>query len=91
MEIYRHLVHKHKHKGLSFAHVITFNLDEYFPMQPDALQSYTRFMHEHLFNHVDIPAASVHIPDGTCPPEDVARYCCSSRTNFSSAVLLNPA
>ena len=72
MEIYRELVRKHQHEGLSFAHVHTFNLDEYYPMQPTALQSYHRFMHEHLFNHIDVQPENVHIPDGTCLPEDIA-------------------
>src|ERR1700677_2693025 len=47
--VYRELVRLHREEGLSFANVITFNLDEYWPMQPDGLQSYVRFMKEHLF------------------------------------------
>ena len=61
--------------GLSFQNVITFNLDEYFPMQPNELQSYVRFMNEHLFDLIDIPRENVNIPDGTVAPEDVADYC----------------
>jgi len=60
---------------VSFKTVVTFNLDEYWPMQPDALQSYRRFMREHLFDHVDIPAAAIHIPDGTLPRERVLEAC----------------
>src|SRR5690606_15055818 len=52
--VYAELVRMHKEDGLSFRHVCTFNLDEYYPMQPDALQSYVRFMNEHLFSHIDI-------------------------------------
>ena len=70
MQIYRELVREHR-AGLSFSHVVTFNLDEYYPMSPDALQSYYRFMHEHLFDHIDIDPANVHIPDGTLPLNDV--------------------
>jgi glucosamine-6-phosphate deaminase len=44
----------HKEEGLSFANVVTFNLDEYYPMDKSNIQSYFYFMHEHLFNHVDI-------------------------------------
>ncbi|SNC77083.1 glucosamine-6-phosphate deaminase [Hymenobacter gelipurpurascens] len=73
--LYEELVRLHQVEGLSFQHVITFNLDEYFPMQPDSLQSYVRFMHEYLFDHIDIPAAQVHIPDGTVPQEQVAEFC----------------
>ena len=54
MTVYEELVRRHVEEGLSFADVVTFNLDEYFPMHPEALQSYRRFMHEHLFDHIDI-------------------------------------
>lgn len=73
--IYAELVRMHQQDGLSFANVITFNLDEYYPMQPEELQSYVRFMNEHLFDHVDIPEENVNIPDGTIPIEEVAEYC----------------
>ncbi len=71
--VYRELVRLHRNEGLSFANVVTFNLDEYWPMRPDDLQSYHRFMHEHLFAHVDIPADRIHIPDGAVPREGVER------------------
>src|ERR1700759_1338019 len=51
--VYDELVRLHREEGLSLANVVTFNLDEYFPMQPNELQSYVRFMHEHLFDLVD--------------------------------------
>jgi glucosamine-6-phosphate deaminase len=62
-------------EGLSFRDVITFNLDEYYPMKPDAVQSYVTFMNENLFDHVDIDKSKVHIPDGTLALEDVAAFC----------------
>ncbi|MEM9353062.1 MAG: glucosamine-6-phosphate deaminase [Planctomycetota bacterium] len=73
--VYNELIRMHREEGLSFANVVTFNLDEYFPMQPEELQSYVRFMREHLFDHVDIPAENVHIPDGTLPAEEVFEHC----------------
>ncbi len=73
--MYAELVRLHKKEGLSFKNVITFNLDEYFPMQPDALQSYVRFMNEQLFDHVDIDRANVNIPDGTLQRDDVYAFC----------------
>ncbi len=75
IKVYEELVRMHKEEGLSFSNVITFNLDEYWPMQPDDIQSYHHFMHEHLFNHIDIVPESVHIPDGTIQPEEVYQYC----------------
>lgn len=73
--VYAELVRLHREDGLSFANVTTFNLDEYFPMQPEALQSYVRFMREHLFDHVDIDQGNVHIPDGTLTAEEVPHFC----------------
>ena len=72
--VYSELINLHK-KGLSFKNVHTFNLDEYFPMNPQELQSYVRFMQEHLFNHIDIPKKNIHIPDGTLTKEKVAEFC----------------
>jgi glucosamine-6-phosphate deaminase len=72
--VYAELVKLHK-AGLSFKHVYTFNLDEYYPIEPDSLQSYVRFMNEHLFNHLDIPKANIHIPDGTLRKDQVAEFC----------------
>ena len=73
--VYAELVRMHQQEGLSFKGVVTFNLDEYFPMDREALQSYHRFMHEHLFDHVDIQPGNVHIPDGTLSQEKVPGYC----------------
>ncbi|MCD9564150.1 glucosamine-6-phosphate deaminase [Tenacibaculum maritimum] len=75
IKVYEELVRMHKEEGLSFANVITFNLDEYFPMQKDSIHSYHYFMHEHLFNHVNIPAENINIPDGTISKEEVRQYC----------------
>lgn len=73
--VYTELIRMHREEGLSFRHVVTFNLDEYYPIQPDALQSYVRFMHDYLFDHIDIPASHIHIPDGTIPKEEIAAFC----------------
>ncbi len=73
--VYKELIRLHREEGLSFQHVVSFNLDEYYPMQPDSLQSYVRFMYEQLFNHVDIPKENIFIPDGTLLPEAVKKYC----------------
>ena len=73
--VYNELVRLHREEGLSLANVVTFNLDEYYPMQPHELQSYVRFMREHLFDLVDIPPDNWHVPDGTLPIEQVFDYC----------------
>lgn len=73
--VYAELVRMHHEEGLSFKNVVTFNLDEYYPMQPDALQSYKVFMHKHLFSHVDIDPENIHIPNGALAQDDVAAFC----------------
>ncbi|MDP2061093.1 MAG: glucosamine-6-phosphate deaminase, partial [Flavobacteriaceae bacterium] len=75
IKVYEELVRMHREEGLSFQNVITFNLDEYFPMQKSDMQSYYYFMHEHLFNHVDINPENIHIPDGTVSQEELYQYC----------------
>ncbi len=60
--VYEELARLHRAENLDFSRVITFNLDEYFPLAPDAPQSYHRFMHEHLFGHIN--CQNWHVPDG---------------------------
>src|ERR1700683_2191526 len=69
---YAELVGMHRSEGLSFKSVVTFNLDEYYPMPPDHMQSYRRFMREHLFDLIDLDPANAHVPDGTIAVSDVA-------------------
>lgn len=80
--VYNELVRMHREEGLSFQNVVTFNLDEYFPMQPHELQSYVRFMNEQLFDHVNIPRENINIPDGTIPKSEVQEYCESYETKI---------
>ena len=65
--IYRELIRLHREEGLDFSNVVTFNLDEYYPMSPQSLHSYHRFMWENLFEHVNIEPRNVHIPRGDIP------------------------
>lgn len=75
VKVYDELVRMHKEEGLSFKNVITFNLDEYYPMEKQDIQSYWYFMHEHLFNHIDIPKENINIPDGTVSHDELEAYC----------------
>jgi glucosamine-6-phosphate deaminase len=85
IRIYEELVRLHRDEGLSFKNVVTFNLDEYYPMRPDAMQSYVRFMKEYLFDHIDIPAGNINIPDGTIAFEDVERFCTAYEKKIDAA------
>ncbi len=73
--VYGELIRLHREEHLSFANVVTFNLDEYHPMEPGHLQSYHRFMKENLFDDIDIDPANIHIPDGTTDSKNVAAHC----------------
>jgi glucosamine-6-phosphate deaminase len=73
--VYQELARIHREEGLSFRNVITFNLDEYFPISPEHARSYHRFMREHLFDHLDIPENQIHIPDGAIPRGEVLAAC----------------
>ena len=75
IKVYEHLIRMHKEEGLSFKNVITFNLDEYYPMDKKAQQSYVRFMHEYLFDHVDIPKKNINIPNGEISIDKVGEHC----------------
>ncbi|SKB51616.1 glucosamine-6-phosphate deaminase [Salegentibacter holothuriorum] len=84
IEVYGELIRLHKEEGLSFKNVITFNLDEYYPMLPDAKQSYVKFMDENLFNHIDIKRENIHIPDGTLNKDEITDYCLAYEEKIGS-------
>jgi glucosamine-6-phosphate deaminase len=73
--VYRELIRMHQESGLDFSNVVTFNLDEYYGLSPDRLQSYHRWMDEHLFGSINIPPENVHIPDGMISLEELPEYC----------------
>jgi len=73
--LYAELIRMHKEEGLSFKNVISFNLDEYYPIEKEAMQSYHNFMHRLLFKHIDIDLKNVHIPDGSLPKDKIKEHC----------------
>jgi glucosamine-6-phosphate deaminase len=73
--LYEELVRLHKEEGLSFKNVVSFNLDEYYPIDHDAIQSYNSYMQRHLFEHIDIDPKNIHIPNGELPKEQVKAHC----------------
>ncbi|MBN1697480.1 MAG: glucosamine-6-phosphate deaminase [Spirochaetales bacterium] len=75
INLYSTLVKIHREEKISFEGVVTFNVDEYYPIRPDQLQSSTWFMHEHLFRHVDIKPENIHIPEGTMAPDRMEDAC----------------
>ncbi len=75
ISVYNQLIKLHQEEGLSFKNVITFNLDEYYGLEPNDINSYHFFMHENLFDHIDIPAENINIPSGILEPKKVRDYC----------------
>jgi len=75
VRLYGKLIQLHREEGLSFKHVITFNLDEYYGLGPEHPESYARFMREQLFEHIDIDPSHCHIPDGTLDRKKIHQHC----------------
>ena len=75
VRLYRELIRMHREEGLCYKNVITFNLDEYYGLKRDHPESYWRFMHEQLFNHIDIPAGNINLPDGSVSRSEVFASC----------------
>jgi glucosamine-6-phosphate deaminase len=75
LPLYAELVRLHRDEGLSFARATTFNLDEYVGIAPEHPLSYHRYMRDALFDHVDLPAASRHLPDGAVPGAEIPGVC----------------
>jgi glucosamine-6-phosphate deaminase len=73
--LYAELVRMHREEKLSFKNVIAFNLDEYYPIDNHALQSYNRFMRSNLFDHIDINPKNIHIPNGEIKKEAIKEHC----------------
>lgn len=69
--MYKELIRMHQEEGLNFSRIMTFNLDEYYGLAPEHDQSYHYFMHDNLFNHINVPASSINVPSGTAPDVDV--------------------
>jgi glucosamine-6-phosphate deaminase len=73
--LYRELIRLHREAHLDFSRVITFNLDEYYPMPGDNPHSYSRWMDETFFKHVNIARDHIHIPDGMASKDEVEDFC----------------
>jgi glucosamine-6-phosphate deaminase len=75
IKVYEELVRMHNEEKLSFKNVVTFNLDEYYLMDKENIHSYFHFMHDHLFNYVDILPENINIPDGEVSSQELLQYC----------------
>lgn len=73
--LYRELVERYKRGEVSFRNVSVFSLDEFYPIDPKAVQSRNFRIHEEFINHIDILPENVHIPDGRVPISEISQYC----------------
>ena len=85
IRIYDELIRLHNEEGLSFKNVITFNVDEYYPMTKDNPESYFHWMNSHLFNHIDIDKENIHIPDGNISEGKINDYCTQYENSIEDA------
>ena len=74
-QVYQEIIKIHKEESLSFRNVIAFNLDEYYGIMKDDINSYNHFMHENLFDHIDIPKENINIPSGQIGESKINKYC----------------
>ncbi len=75
VDVYRELIRMHREEGLDFSQVMTFNLDEYYGLAPEQLQSHDRWMRVHLFDHINIPSENIHRLDGMVAADRVEAHC----------------
>lgn len=85
VSVYAELVRLHREEGLSFANVTTFNLDEYYPLPAEHVQSYRSFMRRHLFDHIDIDPQRTHLPSGTVAKAEVDAHCAAYEAKIRAA------
>lgn len=85
LPFYAELIRLHKEEGLSFGNVISFNLDEYCGLDRDHPESYWYFMHQNLFNHIDIDPKNVHLPMGTLPESEIPAHCAAYEKAIADA------
>ena len=73
--MYSRLVDAYKKGELDFSNIKTYNLDEYLPIDPANKNSYCAFMHQHLWDKVNLKAENCHIPNGNIALEDAEAQC----------------
>ena len=85
VRLYRELIRRHREEGLSFANVITFNLDEYYGLPGDHPESYRKFMQDQLFDHVDLKPENTNVPEGIVERDAVFKSCKSYEDAINAA------
>jgi glucosamine-6-phosphate deaminase len=85
IDYYKALIHLHNTDGLSFQNVITFNLDEYAGLDREHPESYWHFMHQNLFNHIDIKPENINLPSGMIGEAEIPAHCAQYEQDIKDA------
>jgi len=85
LDYYKELIRLHQEEGLSFQNVISFNLDEYAGLDRDHPESYWHFMHQNLFNHIDIKPENINLPSGVVSDEEIPAHCAQYEQDIKDA------
>ena len=85
LDVYKELIRMHQEEGLDFSRVITFDLAEYYPIEPNFMQSYYRFLRENLLDHINIPENQAHGLPGNLPVSEVDSWCRSYEDSIQDA------
>jgi glucosamine-6-phosphate deaminase len=83
--IYQEWSNDARDRGFSWKGVVTFNLDEYWPMEPSSRHSYRRFMNQKLFEPAGFDLDLTHVPDGTLEREGIDQYCMDYESAIQSS------
>jgi glucosamine-6-phosphate deaminase len=85
LPLYEELIYQHREENLSFANVVTFNLDEYLDLPPGHPSSFRAYMRRNFFDHVDIPEENIHLLGGNLHDYQLARHCLAYEKKIRAA------
>ena len=83
LPVYKEFIRRHKSGEISFKNVVTFNMDEYVGLAENHTESYHYFMHDNLFNHIDIPKENINILNGNA--KDLEKECADYEKRIEQA------
>ena len=75
LDVYRELIRMHNEEGLDFSRVVAFNLDEFYGIKPDDINSYNRYIRENFLDHIDINEKNIHTLNGRVRRDKIPEYC----------------
>jgi len=75
INLYKSLIELYKKKQISFKNIVFFNLDEFYPISKKDPQSYSKYLNEKLFNHIDMPKKNINLFNGNIKEKGIKRHC----------------